>query len=152
MVPNEKAIHDREMIDAIIRKALVCRLAFSDDGTPYVVPMNFGYRDGVLYFHGSPRGRKIDIIRRNPSVCFEIDIDHEIVSSDAPCRWSMKYRSVIGSGTASLVESTEEKREALAVIGEHYTRSSFEVPEENVRRAAVIRVVIDTVSGRCSGY
>ncbi len=152
MVRNDKAIRDREMIDAIIRKALVCRLAFSDNDTPYVVPMNFGYRDGVLYFHGSPRGRKIDIIKRNPRVCFEMDIDHEIVSSDVPCRWSMKYRSVVGSGTASLVENTDEKRKALAVIGEHYTCSSFNVPTENVRHAAVIRVEIETVSGKSSGY
>ena len=55
-------MRDGAAIEEVIARAPVCRLALSDNGEPYVVPMNFGYSDGVLYFHGAPNGRKIDII------------------------------------------------------------------------------------------
>ncbi|HUV36645.1 MAG TPA: pyridoxamine 5'-phosphate oxidase family protein [Patescibacteria group bacterium] len=144
-------IRNRVEIEEIIANATVCRLALSDNGQPYVVPMNFGYRDGALYFHSAPHGRKIDIIGRNTRVCFEIDADIEIVRSDRPCEWSMRYRSVIGFGTASLIESPAEKRSALAVIGKHYTHLPFEVPDEQARRIAIIKVTIDEMTGKCSG-
>ena len=147
---SERMIRNREEIEKIIARAAVCRLAFSDDGEPYIVPLNFGYRSGVLFFHGAPHGRKMEIIGRNPRVCFEIDTDLEVVESNIPCRWSMRYRSVIGFGTASLIEDSAEKREALAVIGEHYTHEPFEVPDEEIRRVAVIKVTIDEMKGKRS--
>ena len=61
-------------IEAIIRKASVCRLGMLDGDTPYIVPLCFGYRDDTLYFHGSMKSRKAELIRRHPKVCFEFDI------------------------------------------------------------------------------
>ncbi len=148
----DKEIRDRAAIEEIIARAEVCRLALSDNGEPYVVPMNFGYRDGVLYFHSAPNGRKIDIIGLNTRVSFEMEVDLAIVESDTPCNWSMRYRSVIGSGTASIVEDPVEKREALGIIVEHYAHRYQEVPDEKARDVAVIRVIIERMMGKQSGY
>ena len=62
---NEREITDKKDIDDIIRRCRVCHLAMCDEGQPYVVPLNFGYDGGFLYFHAAPEGRKIDIIKRN---------------------------------------------------------------------------------------
>ena len=148
---TDRKIRDRAEIEKIIARATVCRLAFSDNGDPYIVPLNFGYRSGMLYFHSAPRGRKIEIIGRNPRVCFEIDTDLTVVESEVACNWSMRYQSVIGFGTASLIEDPIEKQEALAVIGGHYTHLPFVVPDDEVRRVAVIKVTIDEMTGKRSG-
>jgi len=61
---REKQITDRSQIEAIIARSQVCRLALSDGGQPYIVPLCFGYRRSRLYFHSAAAGRKIDILRR----------------------------------------------------------------------------------------
>jgi len=73
MKRSEREIKDRKEIEAIIERADVCRLGLSDDNMPYIIPMNFGYKDNRLYFHCAKKGKKIDIIKRNNSTCFEMD-------------------------------------------------------------------------------
>jgi uncharacterized protein len=57
--------------------------------------MNFGYKDDILYLHSAPEGKKIDVLKRNPWVCFEVESDLEIINTQIPCKWSMNYTSVI---------------------------------------------------------
>ncbi|HNU36390.1 MAG TPA: pyridoxamine 5'-phosphate oxidase family protein, partial [Methanomassiliicoccales archaeon] len=64
----EREIMDQGELEEVIRRAEVCRLAMVDDGKPYIVPMNFGYRNGCLYFHCAKEGRKLDVLRENPKV------------------------------------------------------------------------------------
>ena len=149
---KEKEILDREEIESIIRKADVCRLGLSDNNIPYIVPLNFGYRDSCLYFHTPKVGKKIDMIKGNNRVCFELDIDHEVVRADNPCDWNMKYQSVIGYGRAFLLEDIDEKRQALDVIIEHYSGQTGEYAEKLVDRLAVIKAQIESMTGKKSGY
>ena len=51
---SDKEMKDRAWMESILRKALVCRIALCADQEPYLVPMNFGYRDGCLYLHSAP--------------------------------------------------------------------------------------------------
>jgi nitroimidazol reductase NimA-like FMN-containing flavoprotein (pyridoxamine 5'-phosphate oxidase superfamily) len=149
---NDKEIHDRDAVEAIIRDSLVCRLALSDENRPYVVPLCFGYRDDTLYFHSSPEGKKIEILRKNGNVCFEFDIDQEVVQDDKPCKWTMNYRSVIGFGQGSVVEDLEEKRKGLDAIMQHYAGRSFEYAEPAMKSTVVIKVEIESMTGKESGY
>ena len=89
---------NKENIEAIIRKASVCRLGMLDGDTPYIVPLCFGYRDDTLYFHGSIKSRKYKLIQKHPKVCFEFDILAEPMSAEDPCDWDMRYQSVVGFG------------------------------------------------------
>jgi len=148
----KEIISDRDTIESIIRRASVCRIALSDGGQPYVVPVCFGYADNTLYFHSAPRGRKLDVLRENNAVCFEFDVDHEIVRSEDACKWSMKYRSVVGFGRALLVEDLEEKRRALDVIMSHYGGNPYAYPEATLRKTAIVRVEIHSMTGKTSGY
>jgi len=116
MLRKDKEITDIMSIEEIINKAKVCRLALSLDDTPYVVPVCFGYSAETIYFHSAKEGKKVDIIKKNKRVCFEFDIDHELVESEKACNWGMNFRSVIGFGKASFIENIEEKQEALGII------------------------------------
>lgn len=85
----------REEIERFLCCARVGRLGVVlEDGTPYVVPVGFGYADGKIFFHTCNKGLKMDALRRNTKVCFEVDES----LSDA----SM-FKSVIIFGTAEIV-------------------------------------------------
>ena len=149
---EDKEIRDKDEIESIVQRAIVCRVAFSENDVPYIVPVNFGYEDDCLYVHSAPEGKKIEIIKQNNNVCFELDIDHEVVRAETPCNWAMKYRSVIGFGKAFLVRDVEEKRKALNTIVEHYSGKPSDYPESAISNVAIIKVEIESMTGRKSGY
>lgn len=148
MRKSQREITDRAEIDAIIRRSQVCRLGLTDGHEPYVVPLCFGYDGEALYFHCAREGRKLDILRRNNRVCFEFDIVEGIIKNTQACGWGMRYRSVIGVGTAHLVEKNDEKIKGLAVIMNQYADGRFIFPDDAVSRTAVIKVLIESVSGK----
>ena len=147
---KEKEITEASAIEAIIKKSLVCRLALSDGNFPYIVPLCFGYRDKVLYFHGSLKGKKIDIIRKNQNICFEFDINTEIVKAEDACHWSMKYKSVIGFGKAVLLEDLDEKRKALNIIMSQYSNRTFQFDDATLKGTVVIKIEIESMTGKQS--
>ena len=148
---DEKEIKDQAGIDEIIKASKVCRLAMADGGKPYVVPLNFGYDYPWLYFHSATQGRKIDILRRNPDVCFEFDHLEKLNKHKVPCEWGASYTSVIGDGIAEMVEEKENKKMAMDCIMAQYSTRCFEFPQENLKRTAVIRVKITGMTGKTSG-
>jgi len=147
---KEQEITDKEEIEAIIRRSLVCRLALSDEGMPYIVPLCFGYQDNTLYFHSAREGKKVDILKKNNRVSFEFDIDTEIQKDKDPCNWGMQYKSVIGFGEVSFVEDLEDKKWALAIVVGQYGDGTFEFPDAFVQKTAVIRVKITDMTGKRS--
>jgi len=148
MRKSQREIKDRAEIDAIIRRSQVCRLGLTDGHEPYVVPLCFGYDGKALYFHCAKEGRKLDILRKNNRVCFEFDIVEGIVKNAQACKWGMRYRSVIGVGTARLVEAAEDKLGALGIIMRQYSDATFTFPNDAVSRTAVIKVAIESISGK----
>jgi len=149
---SDREITDRNDIEDIIKKSSVCRLAMADGNRPYIIPLNFGYRDNVLYFHSARDGKKIDILRKNPQICFEFDIGHELITAEKSCDWGMKYKSVIGFGTASLVEDMDQRHEALAIIMRQYSTANHEFDEATVNKTAIIKVEIEMMTGKKKGY
>ncbi len=147
---KEKEVSNRDEIESIIRKADICRLGLSVDNRPYIVPLNFGYKEGCLYFHTAREGKKIDMIATNNTVCFELDVDCALVESETPCDWAMKYRSVVGYGKAFVLTDADEKMRALDIIMEHYSGKAGEYAEKRVDRLAVIKVEIESMTGKKS--
>lgn len=147
---SDKQIKDKAEIEHIIHASTICRLALCDGDRPYIVPLSFGYRDGILYFHSAQEGKKLDLLHRNPSVCFEFDLDCRVTRSGDVCNWGVVYRSVVGTGRATFIEDPEAKREALAVIVAQYGGESFDLPLASVNRTRVFAVTIEEVSGKQS--
>ena len=148
---KEKEITDTREIESIIRKSQVCRLALADGGLPYIVPLCFGYKNKILYFHSAKEGQKIEILRRNHQVCFEFDIDARVRSGKTACNWTMAYKSVIGFGTASFIEDPEEKQKALDIIMRQYAEGDFKYLDEALAKMLVIKVDISRMTGKKSG-
>jgi uncharacterized protein len=107
-------------IEAVFKNALVCHLALSTNDQPYLVPVCFGYDQDRLFFHSGPGGKKLDMLAENPQVCFQLETDVEVMPNSSPCRFSMRYRSVIGYGQARLLVDEPEKRYGLDKIIRQY--------------------------------
>ena len=147
---SEKEITDKSAIEAIINASLVCRLALSDGDQPYIVPLSFGYQNKTLYFHSALEGKKIDILRKNNRICFEFDVNTDIIEADKACKWGMKYQSVIGFGKAVLVENIEEKQKALNIIFSHYSDRNSQFPDKAIKKIAIIKIEIESMTGKHS--
>jgi len=156
---SDKQIKDPELLLEILNQSQICRIALCDGEKPYLVPMNFGYSENTLYLHSGTGGRKIDILKVNNNICFQMDIETQIVKSENPCDWGMKYLSVIGSGHAHIINDILEKKEALDIIMAKYSKKSdesaeisFEYSDEALSKVLVIKVEVEEVTGKKSGY
>jgi uncharacterized protein len=147
----DKEITDLNEVAAIMEKAHVCRIALIDGEYPYIIPVNFVVRDNHLYFHSSPEGRKMELLRKNNRVCFEMDIDVEIVRRDTPCFCSTRYLSVIGFGRAFFLNTPDEKKKALNYLTQKYIGGLFSYQAEALEKIAVVRIEIEKLSGKKSG-
>lgn len=120
-----------------------------DDTYPYVVPVSFGYQEGVFYFHSAPEGKKVELLKKNNRVCFELEADVAPLSADKPCKWTMQYSSVIGFGKVLVLEGHEQKKEGLEVICQHYAGTDVDVTE-GLDRLAVFKIEVDSLAGKAS--
>ncbi len=152
MRKKEREITDIKEIEQVIAGTDICRIGFVDGDEPYIVPVSFGYEDNTIYFHSAPEGRKVNLIKENGRVCFEFDSDVVIVKSDNACDWGTKYRSVIGTGQVQLLESDDEKIHGLNVIMKHYSPDEFRFPPSKLATVLVLRIDIDSISGKKAGY
>jgi nitroimidazol reductase NimA-like FMN-containing flavoprotein (pyridoxamine 5'-phosphate oxidase superfamily) len=149
---NEREVSDIGLIEEIIRKADVCRIALANENIPYIVTMNFGYSPGPepgLYFHCANTGRKLEMIRKNSFACFEMDTDHELYKGRNGCDWGMKYSSIVGNGNISIITDIEAKKAGLNSIMKHYGGEMEYIYDEKVLgKTTVLRLDIKEMSGK----
>ena len=117
----DRAVTDDQQITSIIEQAKVVHIGMIDNDRPYVVPMQYGFVfcDGklTLYVHCAKEGRKLDILKKNPCVFIELETNVAIVSGgDVPCKYGSEYASVMGEGTAVIVEDVAEKGILVVVL------------------------------------
>ena len=149
---KDREVTDIDEIEAIINKSSCFRIGFVDDGEPYIVPVCFGYERNAFYFHCASEGRKIEIIRKNNSVCFELDTDVKVVKADKPCKWASKYRSVMGTGTARILGKDEEKKHGLNLIMRQYGGGDFNFSKPALDSVLIVKVDVHSISAKQAGY
>ena len=152
---SRSGISQRE-IDQIINGSIVCHIAMVDnDGLPYVIPFNFAYKDGRLYIHSAPEGKKIEIWKHNPKICIAFSTDYEmrIQNEKVACSYSMKYRSVLVHGELTPITEFESKILVLNIVMEKYaSKSDFSYSKPAVENVKVFEVKIDRLESRVYGY
>ena len=122
------------------------------DNEPYVLPMNYGYtlEEGrlTLYLHSAGKGRKLDMIRSNPKVSFSIDCDRMPFEGRVPCQYGLVYSSIMGRGTATIVEDVEEKKQAMTLLMKTQTGKDFTFEDRLVSIVAVIRIDVSEYTAK----
>jgi nitroimidazol reductase NimA-like FMN-containing flavoprotein (pyridoxamine 5'-phosphate oxidase superfamily) len=150
MRKKEREITDKAYLEQLLKQAHIVRLGLYDGDWPYVVPVNMGYTAGHIYFHSSQKGKKMDILRQNPKVCFELDGDMEIVAGERPCDYTTNYKSIIGYGTAVILTDEAEKLDGLRCIMRHHGGPVEGFRPETVPKTAVVRIDIASLTGKAN--
>ena len=141
---REREVTDINEIKEILDKSMIVHVGMIDGDEPYVVPMNYGYtlEDGELciYLHGATVGRKIDIIKANPKVFFEMECDVTPFEGKVACQYGTTYASVMGLGKAEVLETPEEKIDGLVKFMKTQTGKDFAFDEKIVSIVSVIKI------------
>jgi hypothetical protein len=149
---NDREIKEAADLELIISGSDVCRIAFADNNVPYIVTLNFGYSGGddpCFWFHCANEGKKLEMIRKNNFVCFELDTDHEIYEGENGCDWGMKYSSIVGYGRLSVVREREPRIHGLDCIMSHYSdRKAFNYDEKVMENTTILRLEVVEMTGK----
>ncbi len=148
---KDREVTDPAEIDRIIRDCACCRIGFAAPDGAYIVPLNFGFshENGVrvFHFHGAMAGRKMDLMRENPRVGFEMETRYALTFSVEACDCSARFQSVMGTGVLSLVEDRAEKIRSLNLLMEQATgKPLWEYPDAMLARTAVFRLTVGDIS------
>ena len=147
---NDRELNFSATLD-LLDRCHVVRLAMIDAQEPYIVPLNYGYicEKGqiTLFCHSAKVGRKLDVMRANPLVGFEMDTDYLLQTHEEACHHSNLYSSVIGTGEFELL-SGESAKSALTVLMRHQTGRDFTFTDEQINYVAVFAIHVKTISGK----
>ena len=159
---KDREVKDFDEIIDILSRCKVLHLALISDGKPYSVPVNFGSivseengeKKLSVYFHGAGEGKKLDAIRQNPAVSFCAETGMEISGKDDACDWTCYYESVIGFGTASILEDKAERTQGLDALMLHNgykLPASVKVIAYNamyLAKTSVVKIEVSDITGK----
>ena len=152
LTKRELQVTDPQQIRHILDTGKVLHLGLAVDNKPYVVPMNYGYaledEKLTVYLHSAVQGKKLDMIRANPNVFFEIDCDLMPFEGRVPCQYGLVYSSVMGRGKATIVEDVEEKKRAMSILMKTQTGKDFTFEDRLVTIVAVIRIDVSEYTAK----
>jgi [ribosomal protein S5]-alanine N-acetyltransferase len=151
MRKKNQEITDKKIVEEIISESQICRIAMTDNGRPYLLPFNYGYRDNCIYIHSAPEGKKIDLLKKNNYVCFETEQKAVIIKQDQACNWATVYRSVMGYGTIEIITDSKEKQKGLEIIMAHNgAPDNIYFEKKQVDNIVILKLTIEEISGKQS--
>ncbi len=145
---KNKQINDPQLILDILKNSNIVRLAMIDHDIPYIVPLNYGYHNNALYIHCAKEGRKIDILRKNPYVCFEIEGKHKLETGPKACNWTMKFQSLIGYGHVEILEKEKEKIAGLNILMRHFMGPENNYHTKHLDAIYILKISIENIVGK----
>lgn len=151
---NDREVASHEWMLEVLDRGEWLELALvGKDGWPYIVPLNYGFGNDFIIIHCAKEGKKIDLLKENNKVAFNVAVDAEIVRNEEdPSKFSMKYKSVSGRGIAEFIEDNKEKREALEIMMEHYRGPKGPITEGILGVTAVVKIRITEMTGKVNCY
>jgi nitroimidazol reductase NimA-like FMN-containing flavoprotein (pyridoxamine 5'-phosphate oxidase superfamily) len=147
-------ITDKNEIEAVIHKCDVCFVGMIEkDGSPYVIPMNFGYVDGDIILHSGPHGKHLELVENDSRVCVTFSSGHRLVYQhpDVACSYSMTSKSVLCKGNVSFVEDIDEKEQLMNVLMHNYTKREFKYSQPALRNVKVWKVNVTEMTCKSFG-
>ncbi|MEP9410300.1 MAG: pyridoxamine 5'-phosphate oxidase family protein [Candidatus Brocadia sp.] len=151
---KDKAITDKNEIEEILLTSMVGRLGTCANGIPYITPMNFTYdkETSKIFLHCANEGRKLENIRVNPYVCFEVEEVKDVIVKQPTCASSIAYRSVILFGNIKILSEVNAKNYALQKLAEKYAPQNPKIPftDAMLNRTNVLEIEIKEMTAKRS--
>ena len=147
---KDKEITDPKKIEAILDEAEIIHIAMLDGNRPYIIPINYGYAENTIYIHCAWEGKKIDLIKKNNTVCFQTEIDVQVLNAPRAHQCSTLYKSVIGYGKAFIIENPKEKKHAADILMNHYLKEEGRKHAYGscLKNVCMIKIEIDSMTGK----
>jgi nitroimidazol reductase NimA-like FMN-containing flavoprotein (pyridoxamine 5'-phosphate oxidase superfamily) len=149
---SQRAVYDRDTVNAILDEAFLCHVGFTVEGQPYVIPTSYGRDGDTLYIHGSAASRMLRSLDQGIPVCVTVTLLDGLVLARSVFNHSMNYRSVVILGTATIVNDPAEKLAALRVLSEHIIPNrwddSRQPNEKELKATSVLRLPITEFSAK----
>ena len=145
------SIQEKEKIEEILKSEKICFVGFSDEnGIPYVLPMNFGYENEILYLHSAPEGKALRILEQNRNVCITFCTQPKLIwqHPDVACSYRMQSASVVCNGKVVFEEDFDEKVRILNIIMRQYVDKEFTYSNPAVNNVKIWKVDIDTIAAK----
>ena len=144
-----KPIPNNAECERILKGSYVGILVMCHDEEPYAVPINHAYSDGKLYFHCATAGRKLDVIRANPRVCYVVNNYFGSMEDFADgVRCHGNWESVIAYGKARVIDDPEELRSAFSSFGRYYYGSDFKPSDRSLETTRAIIIEVESMTAR----
>ncbi|MEE1065950.1 MAG: pyridoxamine 5'-phosphate oxidase family protein [Acutalibacteraceae bacterium] len=144
MTRRERQVTDINEILKILDNSKVLHLGLVDGDEPYVVPMNYGYtyeNDKLtIWLHCARQGRKLDVMRANPKVFFEMEYGITPFEGEVACKYGITYSSLMGRGVATIIEDVETKKIALSSLMKVQTGKDFTFEDRMAEVVGVVRI------------
>ena len=148
----DREVTERSELLGILKGCRVCHIGMTEGNRPYVIPMNFGAEweeNGVvIYLHCAREGKKLEILRGNPNVCFEADCSHNLIEANKACGYGYEFSSVIGSGRVEILEDPTEKAHGLSCLMFHQTGKHFSFTDTETDSVSVLKIKLEDFSGK----
>ena len=149
---KDREITDINTIEYIIAHCDTIRIAMHDECYPYMVTLNFGEEkvnnQYVFYCHSALEGKKIDLLKKNNKVFFEMDYNHQVILYDDLMSCTMGYSSVMGKGEVYFIEDHNDKMHALKTLMKHYHDETFPFKESMVDHTCVFKIVVSELTAK----
>lgn len=149
----DREITDIKEIEEILQTCDSCRIAMNTGEYPYIVALNYGYEFSngqlVFYFHSAKEGRKLDLLKQDPRVGFELDCDHCFRHLDKGMQCTMDYKSLIGTGDIEFVEDRAEFEKATHLLLRHHgSPEGFVVTDAHIKVTAILKLTVHSFTGK----
>ena len=142
---SEREVRDTAFMHQVLRDAGEIYLSWNTDGAPYVLPVNFVYYEGSIYFHCAPEGRKMDLLLADARVGFATAVDIAVEKT------TTRYRSVCGYGTATVVQDDTLKNDVLKAFAARFKAPCvFPVSPQKFALTRIVRIDIEALTGKYS--
>ena len=144
-------IEDKQDIEGVIKECKTCFLGLSDlNNQPFVVPMNFGYHEGVIYMHSGQEGRKWETMKINPQACVTFMLGEKLAYQDehVACSWRVKSKTVIAEGEIEFINDYDEKERILHILMRQYSPKEFKFNAPAVKNVGIFKLNIKTLTAK----
>jgi len=142
---------DRDFMEQLLRSEEVGRLGLACGDEPYVIAINYTYTDRKILIHCALKGRKLEIIRRNPNACFEISRQQGEAVPHAGNKCDMPFESVLCYGQARVVDDIGERVEILNRFQARYDtpeKTREQIGPERAAKCGAIVIDVHRMTGR----
>ena len=148
----QRGFYDKETIYSILDSDFVCQIAFVHENYPVIIPTIYGRKENVIYIHGATVSRMLVDLEKGIPISINVTHTKGIVLARSAFNHSLNYESVTIFGTAVLVESEEERMEALKIISDQIIPERWEeirLPSEKEMKATkVLKIEISEASAK----